>query len=294
MVQRKVLVSSFHSCSVHAMEDNDPETILSFDTHIDTNLGGMWQGLQKVAGSNWALKYTLHRAAAHWIMTRLFPLADIKIVVPQVGLETHAAVIENMIEERIKKGHISDEFQNGQGPISAVLKVLNLQGLDVVISPPRDPVDLADLVTDTTVMDIDVDYFGALQAECYTPLKGASPASLGHLERVLRLIRSTKPTMITLSECKTSCINDANSRTSYILWKLQNMGYTIEKFFVFNTDEEAFRILSVTEEFFKEVLPKIADRYWERGGLDALADNFTEKDREVAEAAGAFFKQRLS
>jgi hypothetical protein len=40
---KKVILSSFHSCSLHALECEgvEPDRILSFDSHIDTNLLGV-------------------------------------------------------------------------------------------------------------------------------------------------------------------------------------------------------------------------------------------------------------
>ncbi|MGC2572320.1 MAG: hypothetical protein WA364_12480 [Candidatus Nitrosopolaris sp.] len=40
---KKVILSSFHSCSLDALECEgvEPDRILSFDSHIDTNLLGI-------------------------------------------------------------------------------------------------------------------------------------------------------------------------------------------------------------------------------------------------------------
>jgi hypothetical protein len=49
------------------------------------------------------------------------------------------------------------------------LKQLNIS---LVLSPPKDPVSLSDLVSDDTVIDLDADYFADLQNECYIPRIG--------------------------------------------------------------------------------------------------------------------------
>ncbi|MFY9870045.1 MAG: hypothetical protein WAK17_10035 [Candidatus Nitrosopolaris sp.] len=90
-----------------------------------------------------------------------------------------------------------------------------------------------------------------LQNECYIPRIGraAKLYEFGNMERVLRLIRSTKPDTITFSESRISCLNDPNSKTSYLLNKFRNMGYEIEKRFLFSSDEEARLKLDVVKRF---------------------------------------------
>jgi hypothetical protein len=85
----------------------------------------------------------------------------------------------------------------------------------------------------------DVDYFGDLQNECYIPRIGpqAKLYDFGNLERTSRLIRGSKPNIITFSEPKVSSLNDPNSKTNYLLNRLKSMGYMIETFFLYESDE---------------------------------------------------------
>ncbi|MGA9149901.1 MAG: hypothetical protein WBZ36_04910 [Candidatus Nitrosopolaris sp.] len=58
---KKVILSSFHSCSLHALECEgvEPDRILSFDSHIDTNLLGVLEEVLFMIDDNRSLRYAL-------------------------------------------------------------------------------------------------------------------------------------------------------------------------------------------------------------------------------------------
>jgi hypothetical protein len=46
--------------------------------------------------------------------------------------------------------------------------------LNIKLSPPKDPVAFSSLLSSDSIVDIDADYFGDLQNECYIPRTGPS------------------------------------------------------------------------------------------------------------------------
>jgi hypothetical protein len=253
---KSCLVSSFHSSVMESLteeEDCKPiQFILSFDSHLDVDFIGsletVWNAIRGYSGYDKGLHFALTDPSIHMLVRKWFPDTEIKVVIPRV-------CVEGYINHNVHKAHeskiISLESVTAED-VSAFnsfwLKQLNIS---LVLSPPKDPASLSDLVSNDTVIDLDADYFADLQNECYIPRIGAAAKlyEFGNMERVLRLIRSTKPDTITFSESRISCLNDPNSKTSYLLNKLRNMGYEIEKRFLFSSDEEARLKLDVIKRF---------------------------------------------
>jgi hypothetical protein len=63
---KKVILSSFHSCSLDALECEgvEPDRILSFDSHIDTNLLGVLEVLSMIR-NNRSLRYAFTDGETH-------------------------------------------------------------------------------------------------------------------------------------------------------------------------------------------------------------------------------------
>jgi hypothetical protein len=236
---KKVILSSFHSCSLDALEceDVEPDRILSFDSHIDTNLLGVLEEVLSIIRDNRSLRYAFTDGGTHTLMTKAFPYTDIDIVTPRVCLEGNIALMQKRFPEIF---NFSTETEAIREFLEFSQKAFNL---NIKLSPPKDPVAFSSLLSIDSIVDIDVDYFGDLQNECYIPRIGpeAKLHDFGNLERALRLIRRTKPAIITLSESKISSLNDPTSKTNYLLNRLKSMGYMIETFFLYER-RASFRI----------------------------------------------------
>ncbi|MGB6595217.1 MAG: hypothetical protein WA323_02410 [Candidatus Nitrosopolaris sp.] len=278
---KKVILSSFHSCSLDALECEgvEPDRILSFDSHIDTNLLGILEEVLSKIHDNRPLRYAFTDGGAHALMTKAFPHTDIDIVIPRVCLEGNIAVMQNRFLDIF---NFSTETEAFREFIEFSKKAFNL---NIKLSPPKDPVAFSSLLSSDSIIDIDVDYFGDLQNECYIPRigPGAKLHDFGNLERALRLIRSTKPNIITFSESKVSCLNDPSSKTNYLLNRLKSMGYTIETFFLYGSDKQAWEYLHKLREF--DLLVRRNE-----GTLDISNDNtFDRQNQAISDSVKEFF-----
>lgn len=300
MTDRRVIVGSFHSCSYYALDTLDHDLIFSFDSHFDTNTTGADDEICKAMGNDVAIKYAAGRAATHSMFRKKFPSARMLIVTPAAGLETQAAYVRNNVRERIHSNtpyhnlDSDDMFGNHVGSkselIGRYLRLLKLmQKIDVFTAPPKDPVELSDMIKGAAnpLLDIDVDYFAELQSECYTPLLGAEPHQLGNIERVLRLIRSTKPDTITLSEATVAALNDPNSRTSYLLNRLKTMGYSVQKFFLYGNDMQARESIKRWNDFGIKVRETVTAKYWSNGPPNL--ESTRQMASDIAEYAKRYF-----
>lgn len=94
---KKVILSSFHSCSLDALECEgvEPDRILSFDSHIDTMLLGIHEEVLSMINDNRSLRYGFTDSGTHTLMTKAFPHTDIDIVTPRVCLEGNIALVQN-------------------------------------------------------------------------------------------------------------------------------------------------------------------------------------------------------
>jgi hypothetical protein len=203
-------------------------------------------------------------------MTKAFPYTDIDIVTPRVCLEGNIALMQNRFPEIF---NFSTETEAFREFLEFSKKAFNL---NIKLSPPQDPVAFSSLLSRDSIVDIDVDYFSDLQNECYIP-------RTGKLERTLRLIRGTKPNIITFSESKVSCLNDHSSKTNYVLNRLKSMGYMIETFFLYESDEQAFEYLNKLREFESLVKQK-------EGTLDISNDNTLDRQNQaISDSVKEFF-----
>ena len=278
---KKVILSSFHSCSLDALECEgvEPDRILSFDSHIDTNLLGILEQVLSMIYDNRSLRYAFTDGGTHTLMKKAFPYTDIDIITPRVCLQGNIALVQNRFPEIF---NFSTETEAIREFLEFSKKALNL---NIKLSPPKDPVAFSSLLSSDSIVDIDVDYFGDLQKECYIPRTGpqAKLHDFGNLERTLRLIRGTKPNIITISESKVSSLNDPSSKTNYLLNRLKSMGYMIETFFLYESDEQAFEYLNKLREFESLVKQK-------EGTLDISDDNtFDRQNQAISDSVKEFF-----
>ena len=102
---KKVILSSFHSCSLDALECEgvEPDRILSFDSHIDTNLLGILEEVLSMIYDNRSLRYAFTDGGTHTLMTKAFPYTDIDIITPRVCLEGIIALMQNRFPELLNR-----------------------------------------------------------------------------------------------------------------------------------------------------------------------------------------------
>ena len=278
-MKNKVIVSSFHTCSVYGLENTeyDIDNIVSLDSHIDTSFLGLRESVVNAMKNNWSIKYTAGRAGAHALFTQIFGLIEpLTIIIPKVCLETYVATLQNYFITQAQEweGNIVDEYVN------MTKDMFNIQ---LVTCPNKDPLaEIKKIGYDSIdVLDIDVDYFSSMQSECYTPMKKAIPSDLGNLTRCLKIIKKVKPKTITLSEATIDALNNPNSNTNLLLKKLENLGYERENFFLFNDDKTAKENLKKWEDF---------DKFYKENKQCDVESDFSSADVELGNLANQFFK----
>ena len=155
--------------------------------------------------------------------------------------------------------------------------------IQLVTCPNKDPLaEIKKIGYDSIdVLDIDVDYFSAMQSECYTPMKKTIPSDLGNLTRCLKIIKKVKPKTITLSEATIDALNNPNSNTNLLLKKLENLGYERENFFLFDDDKTAKENLKKWEDF---------DKFYNENKQCDVESDFSSADVELGNLANQFFK----
>ena len=150
---------------------------------------------------------------------------------------------------------LGDAIEYGLGIKSIIRSAVDLMGIEIIPSPPADPIVKIRKVLEnskTPVFDIDVDYFTVMHDECFTPrTRNGKPMDLGNLDRILKLIRKVQPPLITMSEAKMKALNNPNSKTSFLLDSLKNMGYEREDFILVEDDEYAQHLCDLPYEFEK-------------------------------------------
>jgi len=241
----KAVISSFHPCSYFFLKDWHPNTVLSFDSHIDANLGGF--RILETIERNKILECVLTRAATHFMMAKEF--SNVIVAIPEIALKFDASITDEMIRESLV-GFRKEGIEKTIVRKKEILK--KLCGLKIIESPPKKPLEFSELLTEDCVIDIDIDYFTDMQSECYTRAVEQKNAELGKVEDVLKLIEKIKPEVITISEMKVSVLEDPNSKTRFFLKKLEDIEYKIEKNFVLNIEEEEYAMRTYNKLILKK------------------------------------------
>lgn len=158
-----VIVNSFHTSSLKLLYDR-PDTIVSFDGHLDISYGGGNRYLKHTLSLPFPLWAVLLRANIHGLLRRGLPGVPIYLVVPETCYlnKIHAdtrdasAIGETSISEQQVRD-FSDKW------IEEFLKI------KLFLSPPKNLKHLFRKIRKhTTVFDIDVDYMQEFQDVCYT------------------------------------------------------------------------------------------------------------------------------
>lgn len=293
-------MSSFHSSSVKYIEDCDPEALISLDSHADTVLCGVTGKLMAIAESMPKnLRDAVLRPSTHTLMRRHMPSSRIFVVTPltcliSATLGEHKLSLE-INSDRIIDASIEKTSQNAvEFQKSFIERILRMKSYT---SPPNSLKKLAEEVRgQTTVIDIDVDYMADCQGECYTMAPGLEikdgkvvrprKSDLGSPDKVLKLIKLTKPAVITLSEAKLSALRKSDSFTAKFLRMLQGLHYGIEYGALLSSDEEAFDLMDKCEYFVDVKVREIVRKYI---GISSDEVRQTKEEEEIADAMKEYF-----
>jgi len=278
LTQKKVIVSSFHTSSPHAIKESgiNLDAIVSFDSHIDDMLLGIRAEVVDALQDDTVMVHGFQRAATHIVFslffsnygayTQAFRKQKVKhvpifLINPRSTIESHflhkRVLIQDEYGDQIPERYARLFEQSTEEGINQVINLTrNSTGIEIIPSPPADSIVEIRKVLENSkmpVFDIDVDYFTAMHDECFTPrtVNGKPMDNLGNLERVLKLIKKVKPPLITMSEAKMKALEDPNSKTSYLLDSLNNMGYEREDFILVEDDEYAQYLCNLPGEFEK-------------------------------------------
>lgn len=260
--------------------------MVSFDSHVDNRVAGYRQEVVDEISSNFSLQQTASRAAVHVMFSTTFKnLNELLLVIPKVCFESDAAWVNHDVQ---KWAPDSDFGGINLQKEKEFLKIA--WRIDVLNSPPKDSLsEIKKFVHGKKpLFDIDVDYFGDMQDECYTPMKGAQKYDLGNLERTIKLIKKIKPEIITISEATVAALDDSDSKTNHLLSKLADMGYERDDFFIFDDDDEAEYYLGRFDDFNKF--------YQENNSFGFLATGeiaSKESSEELRQMTRDFFKDDL-
>jgi cell fate (sporulation/competence/biofilm development) regulator YlbF (YheA/YmcA/DUF963 family) len=294
----RVTVHSFHSDVLKTLAniDLDPDLILAFDSHLDVFMP-VKSTVELFPG--W-IQSAATRPTVHSLIRRAFgdfpPLLKAKgmdltelpkmvLVVPEACFKTHVYHESEKIRELLATGPISRD--QSSDPIETWTWYLSQAlGIEPFLSPPKNFTKLIELgkAANCVLLDVDVDYFQEMQAECYTPMSNAQPGQLGWTSQVLRLVHKIKPQIITISEAKTVAINDPDSNFSKTIDQLRRMGYKINYKRSVKDDEEAQRLIEVYRDLYENVLKPLHDRQrLEKSALsrDAIERDLTEEDEAI-------------
>lgn len=289
------------------------DAIVSFDSHIDDMLLGIRGAIVDALEDDTVMLHGFQRAAAHIVFSLFFSNVGIYpqvfrkykvksvpifLINPRSCIESHF-VHKQMLIRAEYDDQIPEQYANIFGKsvekgISKTIEVTtNLMGIRIIPSPPADPIVKIRKALGNSkapVFDIDVDYFTAMQEECFTPrtVKGKTVDDLGSLERVLKFIKKVKPPLITMSEAKMKALEDPNSKTSYLLDSLKNMGYERDDFILVEDDEYAQYLCNLPGEFEKGFYEHLREL-----GLRPFERESKEHGKALTDFAKSFFEDKI-
>ena len=313
LTQKKVIVSSFHTSSPHAIKESgiNSDAIVSFDSHIDDMAIGIRPEVIDALKDNRIMLHGVQRAAAHIVFSLFFSNyglypdkfrkqevkhVPIFLINPRSIIESHflhkRVLLQDEYGDQIPEQYARlFEKPIEEGINDTIIYAANSMGIKIIPSPPADPiVEIRKVLENskTPVFDIDVDYFTVMHDECFTPrtVNGKPMDNLGNLERVLKLIKKVKPPLITMSEAKMKALEDPNSKTSYLLDSLNNMGYEREDFILVEDDEYAQYLCNLPGEFEKGYHKHLRDL-----GLSIFSEE--TNDKAFTDFAKSFFEDKI-
>ena len=295
-MERRVVIHSFHSQVYETLYEIDEEAdiIVALDSHLDV----FWGIKDIIESMPIQIRLAAGRASAHTLIRRVF--GDLPIMLKIEGIPTDFLAEMILVAPRISLiNHVMQNIApyttpvHMPNPLKGFLSYLtNVLGIKVFTSPPKNLLKLADMMrkAEFAVLDLDVDYLQEFQTECYTPLEYAKPGQLGWTARTLKLLRKTKPPIITISEAKITAIKEGKSNFSKLTNRLKNLGYKIEYKLAFDNDREAERLIRIYKEF-DEGIQKPLERKHKIGQGPQSSEAFTRYHKELKEAAKRYFRR---
>jgi hypothetical protein len=206
-----------------------------------------------------------------------FPAPEMCLTVPGVFFDTQLKM--DYLEQ---KSVLEDKLRNRRAFETEYRRLIKKAfGIKIYESPPNNLLKLVKKLNKAAypILDIDVDYMGTMQGECYSPWKNARLNDFGDVDKVISLIRKSKPPLITISEAKLNAINDANSNFSRMMDRIRNLGYEVEFSTMLESDEDAMRLIRIHENFVKEIQEPFKEKY---GPLNLL-DDYPHKEELIRE-----------
>jgi len=296
-LEYRAIIHSFHSHVYDTLVELDeyPSLILSLDSHVDAQLMGQVELMPE------EIRRTALRASALILNLRAFgelpalfdEQEEYSMMSPEMYLAVPGRSWETEIATKFLKVNAVLEDKDKYRDIRKFAKdhlntLKKLYGIKIYESPPNNLLKLVKKLNkaDYPILDIDVDYIGSMQSECYTPLKNIKIKDLGNIDKVISLIRKSKTPIITISEAKLSAINDADSNFSKMIDRISNLGYEVELSTMLDSDEEAMRLLSIHEGYYKE----IQEPFYKKYGKDELAGDNSHR-KELSRSAEKYFKK---
>lgn len=295
-LERRVFVHSFHSQVFETLAElnYEPDVVVAHDSHFDVSLP-LKDTLILMPSE---IRLAATRVSAHTLIRQVLGglpgilrteglstdlLPDMFLVVPKCSLKTHIfAAREQLLHGAMISGVVpAREFTRSRDGFLNYLSLI--LGIKVFTSPPRNLLKLAKILgeSESILLDLDVDYFYELQAECYTPLKNAQASELGQMGRVQRFIRKVKPSLITISEAKVAAIRNPKGNFSKFVNKLRAMGYEVEYTNVFASDEEAEESLTSYQRFHEQIWKPITEKQLIQGELRSDIERHISELREA-------------
>jgi hypothetical protein len=213
-----------------------------------------------------------------------FPAPEMCLAVPGVCFDTELYTEYRYLE---KYAVLKEKLRNRRAFEKEYRRnIKKAYGIKIFESPPNNLLKLVKKLKKEVypILDIDVDYLGIMQGECYSPRKNARLHDLGDVDKVISLIRKSKPPLITISEAKLNAINDANSNFSRMMDRIRNLGYEVEFSTMLESDEEAMTLISIYENFVKDIQEPFKEKY----DILQLMDDYPHKDELIREAKKYF------
>lgn len=262
---------TFHSQVAETLLNVDfwPDIILSFDAHVDSNMGVRQTldtfppDIRLIALRGSAHTYIRNAMGGTPLYIRLgvidFDEEDNPLMYLIIPRKTFLVEVEtnNRNYQRVGKEPIHERGQKRTLENGWAIKIFE--------SPPKNLgkffVKNMFLEYDS-VWDIDIDYFSELQRECFSPFTAVQNKFLGKIPRVLKLIRKYQPGILTISEMKNDALNDSKSRFSKFLKRIKELGYEIDYTNIIEEeDTELISKLKLYEKFTKEIQKPLQLKY---------------------------------
>jgi len=285
-LEKRVVINSFHSSSLPILLEDEPKSIISFDSHLDVFFGGDREFLKAVFDLPLLIRGAILRSNIHALIKRALPQVPTYLVVPQSCFVSKAYMDAKAVEK------INGRKRPLQLIVDFTKDYLEALGIKLFLSPPRNLKYLFKRVRKrTTAIDLDVDYMEEFQSTCYTNaprlvLENEDLTKLGSLDDIMKVVNKINPNLILISELTLSQIEHPESSFSRLIKFLENRGYEIEFGEITDSDKMAQEAIRKAEEFSETILPAIQKKRL----FIKNEENFKTLDHEAARLSRNSFK----